>query len=145
MFCGGALFSCMDGSARDIVDRAAYDRLRSFYTNEFLATTGRRDDSFERAFRAMILPDVSRAFRESFFEKARQRVRVVTLAGDTVMPTPGVKAALGARLAGRVLEEMDFPFPYSHQHPFPANGQVAPELLHHAFESVFRPAAGFLE
>ncbi|MDR2130619.1 MAG: DUF6051 family protein [Odoribacteraceae bacterium] len=144
MFCGGALFSYMDGSARDIVDQEAYARVRSFYTNEFLATARGEGDRFEKAFKAMILPRVSRAYREAFFERASERVRVVTLKNDSVMPTPGAREAVGERLAGSLVEELDFPFPYSHQHPFPVNDRVDPGLVHRAFESLFQRVAGFL-
>ena len=139
MFCGGALFCYMDGSARDIVDEQAYARVRSFYLNDFLDTPGEKD-AVERAFMAMIHPRVAWEYREAFFEGARERVRAVTLKHDTVMPTAGVQEAVGARL----VEERDFPFPYSHQHPFPVNENVPPGLLHNAFESLFQHAAGFL-
>ncbi|MDR2413450.1 MAG: DUF6051 family protein [Odoribacteraceae bacterium] len=144
IFCGGALFSYMDGSARDIIDREAYSRVRSFYLNEFLSTPGALDDPFDEAFRALILPGLSRERREAFFERARARVRVVTLDNDTVMPTAGARAALGEGLAREMLDEMSFPFPCTHQQPFPLHERVSPSLVHRSFEALFSRAAALL-
>jgi hypothetical protein len=142
MFCGGALFSYMNGEARDIVDGEAYARVRSFYLDEFL---GRGDGgAFERAFRSMIVDGVGRERREVFFEGARERVRAVTLSNDAVMPTPGARAAFGERLSGAMLEEMTFPFVCSHQHPFPPGEGAAGELVEAAFDGLFDRAAGLL-
>ncbi|MDR0766244.1 MAG: DUF6051 family protein [Odoribacteraceae bacterium] len=141
MFCGGALFSYMNGSARDIIDSDAYSRVRSYYLNDFQQAVAPRDDPFDEAFRAMILPGVARERREAFFESARDRVRSVTLAGDSVMPTTGARAAFGERLADGMLEEVEFPYPCTHQQPFPLHERVSPRLVHDAFDSLFRRAA----
>ena len=63
---------------------------------------------------------------------------------DSVMPTCGVVEALGSRSAGKILEELDFPYEYSHQNPFPTNTGATPELLYAAFESIFNRGANFL-
>ena len=36
LFCGGSIFSQMDGSARDIMDQEAYRRVKNYFLNDFL-------------------------------------------------------------------------------------------------------------
>ena len=98
----------------------------------------------EKAFKAMIRPEIMQDYRESFFEQAQNRIRIISLAKDTGMPTRGVVEALGAKNAGKILEQLDFPYEYSHQNPFPTNTGATPEMLHQAFEGVFSRAAHFL-
>ncbi|MGN1388165.1 MAG: DUF6051 family protein, partial [Bulleidia sp.] len=69
-------------------------------------------------------------YRESFFERIQDRLRIVTLKKDTVMPTQGVIEALGPKCVDTILEELDFPYEYSHQNPFPTNTGATPEMLY---------------
>lgn len=147
MFCGGSIFSEMNGNARDILDKEAFERLHHYFRNDFLRTHtlphACRHDFLERAFKAMIRPDVLTDYRESFFHKACHRIKAVSLKKDIVMPTGGIIKALG-KTSERILEEMDFPFPYSHQVPFPMHTQTDPALIERAFTTLFRKAAAFL-
>lgn len=147
MFCGGSIFSEMNGNARDILDKEAFERLHHYFRNDFLRTHtlphGCRHDFLERAFKAMIRPDVLTDYRESFFHKACHRIKAVSLKKDIVMPTGGIIKALG-KTSERILEEMDFPFPYSHQVPFPMHTKTDPALIERAFTTLFRKAAAFL-
>lgn len=147
MFCGGSIFSEMNGNARDILDKEAFERLHHYFRNDFLRThtlpNACRHDFLERAFRAMIRPDVLTDYRESFFRKACHRIKAVSLKKDIVMPTGGIIKALG-KTSERILEEMDFPFPYSHQVPFPAHTKTDPTLIERAFTALFRKAAAFV-
>ena len=148
MFCGGSIFSQMNGNARDIMDQEAFNSLQRFYRHDFLEErslpTSFKNDFLEQAFKAMIRPEIMQDYRESFFEQAQNRIRIISLAKDTVMPTRGVVEALGAKNAGKILEQLDFPYEYSHQNPFPTNTGATPEMLHQAFEGVFSRAANFL-
>lgn len=152
LFCGGSIFSRMDGNARDIMDHEAYRRVKDFFMNDFLKQdeeyralpVPREEDFMEKAFKMMIRPDLMQEYRETFFEREQDRLRIVCLKKDSVMPNRGVVEALGSRNAGKILEEMDFPYEYSHQNPFPANADVPPEVLYTAFEGVFNRAANFL-
>jgi pimeloyl-ACP methyl ester carboxylesterase len=147
MFCGGSIFNHMDGNARDILDKEAFARLQAYFNNDFIqrrelpATF--RNDSLEQAFKAMISPNVLKDFRESFFTKASHRIRAISLRKDVVIPTAGVIKALGAA-SSRIVEEIDFPYPYTHQIPFPSTPKVAPSLINNAFQTVFGRAAAFL-
>lgn len=147
MFCGGSIFSEMNGNARDIMDKESYERLTHYYTTDFL---GKRnlphcfpEDLFEKAFKAMIRPESFREERESFFRQACNRIRAISLKNDRVMPTEGIIKALG-KASGRILEELHFSFDYSHQVPFPLNDKVNKEEVDRAFRLILGKAAYFL-
>lgn len=147
MFCGGSIFSHMNGNARDILDKEASDRLMSYYVNDFIkqrpVIPSGKGISLEEAFRMMISPDEMRYRRESFFQSTVQRIRAISLKRDFVIPTEGVIRALG-KSSLKILQELDFPFDYSHQVPFPLNAKKNKEEVNQAFESVFVPATEFL-
>jgi hypothetical protein len=147
MFCGGSIFNHMDGNARDILDKEAFARLQAYFNNDFLERrelpASFRNDSLEQAFKAMIRPNVLKDFRESFFAKACHRIRAISLKKDVVIPTAGIIKALG-NASSRILEELDFPYPYTHQTPFPTSPKTEPSLINNAFQTVFGRAAAFL-
>lgn len=147
MFCGGSIFSEMNGNARDILDQEAFERLRQYFRSDFLCkcTLPRpfRSDFLEHAFKAMIRPDVLAEYRESFFRQASLRIQAISLKKDRVMPTEGIIKALG-KTAEKILEEMDFPYTYTHQIPFPTGAKAEPVLVNGAFLRIFNQAAAFL-
>jgi len=170
MFCGGSIVSQMNGSARDILDKEASDRLMNYYINDFLkeqrqGAATKSEVSYEKdlavphrdshgnlaaapcrleeAFRMMITPDEMRYRRESFFQSAVQRIRAISLKKDIVIPTEGVVRALG-KSSIKMLKELDFPFEYSHQIPFPLQLKEGKEEVNRAFNKVFGSAAEFL-
>lgn len=147
MFCGGSIFSEMNGNARDILDKEAFDRLQYYFRNDFLERLNMpssfKNDFLEEAFRAMIQPDVLTDYRESFFKRACDRIRAISLKNDVVMPTAGIMSALGSA-SGKILKELDFPFPYSHQVPFPMTGKADPTLVSESFNQTFGEVATFL-
>ncbi|MDR1227171.1 MAG: DUF6051 family protein [Prevotellaceae bacterium] len=141
MFCGGSVFSEMNGSARDIMDAAANDCIHRYYLERFLQTEN-TSNGLEQAFKMMLHTDFMSNERQVFFHGAQNRIKVVSLQQDTVVPTHGIVSALG-EISKDVVEELDFPFSYSHQTPFPTNPKAG-ELVEHAFEEVFGRAAAFL-
>lgn len=164
MFCGGSIFSHMNGNARDILDKEASDRLMNYYINErqgvapkFMMSHGAPgrgtlppphgelgcSASLPQAFRMMISPEEMRCCRESFFQSAVQRIRAISLKRDIVIPTEGVIKALG-KSSLKILQELDFPFEYSHQTPFPFRAGKDKEEVSQAFNQVFGQAAQFL-
>ncbi|GHS98854.1 hypothetical protein FACS189421_08200 [Bacteroidia bacterium] len=149
MFCGGAVFNEMNGNARDIMDSVANERLHHYYANDFLDNPPTVDshiaDTVKKAFRALIRTDVLRDYRETFFRQASDRIRVLSLKADTVIPTQGTVASLG-NASGKITEELDFQYPYSHQLPFPlsTHSNTSKELINESFEAVFSRAACFL-
>ncbi len=147
MFCGGSIFSDMDGNARDIMDKEAFLCVRHYFRHDFLESsvppTSFHNDFLAQAFKAMIREDVLQDYRESFFERACHRIRAISLKKDRVMPTGGILKALG-KASGKILEEWDFPYPYSHQVPFPLRSKTEPSLVSQAFLNIFGRVAAFL-
>jgi hypothetical protein len=151
MFCGGTLFSRMDGNARDIMDCESFQKLRNYLLNDFISqdektpgcTVEKKEDSIQKAFKTMLSPTQYRDYRESFFQEAKNRIQAITLKKDTVIPTLGVEEAFGKKSAPGMLEEIDFPYEYSHQVPFPTT-RVAPEIVQQSFSHLFDRAAAFL-
>ncbi len=147
MFCGGSIFSEMDGNARDIMDKQAFEIIQHYYKNEFLEQrilpTTFKNDFLEKAFKAMIRQDILQDYRESFFSNAAERIKIIGLRKDQVMPIHGIQNALG-NSSSKILEELDFPFDYSHQVPFPYRSKTDKTLLNESFHSVFGKAASFL-
>ncbi|MDR0668389.1 MAG: DUF6051 family protein [Prevotellaceae bacterium] len=148
LFCGGTLFSRMNGDSRDIMDRESFLTLKNYLLNDFLdrerCVLGRDDDFLEKAFKAMLSADQYRPYRETFFRKNQHCIAAITLKNDTVIPTTGVEEAFGKKGADKIVEEQDFPYEYSHQVPFPVHNRVAPETVQQCFSAVFDRAAAFL-
>jgi pimeloyl-ACP methyl ester carboxylesterase len=143
MFCGGSVFSDMNGNARDILDKEANARLHHYYQHHFCMDKQLPHSPVEDAFKMMLNAGMEQARRESFFRHAGHRIRAISLKKDTVIPACGIIKALG-NAAGKILKEWDFPFPYSHQIPFPVDKRIDPALINRAFSSVFNPVAAFL-
>lgn len=152
LFCGGSIFEQMNGSAREIMDQAAWNKVKGFYSDHFLEETGLNekvipgllDESLNRAFVSMLKSDYLSDYRFGFFDKEKERIRILTLKKDTVIPTAGAFCAIGAKQASRLVSELDFPFEYTHQCPFPDGKNTDPGMINSAFSGVFEPAANFL-
>lgn len=145
MFCGGGIFNEMNGNARDIMDNDAYNRMMHYFIADFIEHQSLpcafKNDMIDQAFKMMICADVMQEERESFFQKASNRIKAFSLKKDVVMPTYGIIHALG-RSSEKILKELDFPFSYTHQNPFP--DKVSEPLLSESFIAIFNPAAHFL-
>lgn len=146
-FCGGSIFKDMDGNSKDIVDSEAFEKIRNYYCTEFIKTCG---DFIHDAYKSLITPECLKQERESFFTKARSRIKMLTLKKDKVIPTFGALDAVGINNINLV-EEMDFPFDYSHQIPFPAPHsaslkmkELLPDTVYTSFRRVFDAAEKFL-
>jgi hypothetical protein len=147
MFCGGSIFSRMNGSARDILDQESFQKLRHYFLDIFLwkkTSPSQTEDSFQKAFKSMLSVDEQRDYRESFFQKAVQRIQAFTLKKDSVIPTIGVKEAFGNTNCNSVVKELDFPYEYSHQVPFPIHNRISPEIVQECFSDLFNRSASFL-
>ncbi|MEG1617487.1 MAG: DUF6051 family protein [Bacteroidales bacterium] len=152
LFCGGSIFDKMNGSAREILDQAAWDQVHNYYASYWGSEQGLNDsvipdlrkEPLNKAFISMLRQDILPEFRRSFFAENKERLQIVTLKKDTVIPTPGVWEALGDK-ESPIACELDFPFQYTHQNPFPAeNRKIDTNDLNTAFDTVFTRAANFL-
>jgi len=144
MFCGGSIFRSMCGISRNIMDRAAFDRLQDYYINRFgyePEKRWRRDGAFDAFFR-MILPERLQEERENFFHRNRKRIAGVALVKDNVIPYHGVQEALGKETTESVITLQDYPFYYTHENPFPLQTKDQTSL-NAAFGNLFSRAAAF--
>jgi len=147
MFCGGSLFNQMNGDSKMIMDSDSFQSLLDYYRNSFLFFKSEKrlkGDILEMAFVSHIDYYLNREERESFYEESWHRIKAISLKKDRVIPTTGIMSALGKEHSS-CLEEYDFPFEYSHEIPFPADGpKVDPEEKKFWFEKVFSQASAFL-
>ena len=152
LFCGGSIFEEMNGSAREIMDNAAWNLVHEYYADHFGCIDGLNEDVIpdlnedflNRSFTSMLRTDMFTEFRNKFFDANKDRIRIITLKKDSVIPTHGVKLALGDN-SKDILQELDFPFEYTHQNPFPKENEIITAgMLNNAFDNVFTSASAFL-
>jgi Family of unknown function (DUF6051) len=152
IFCGGSVFSNMNGRSKLIMDSRAFDKVYNFYLNDFedrIKEKSRiaefiRSTQVGMAFRSMIDRSRLRSFRESRFRKLRDQIRCIILAGDTVIPPDGVVATLSETRCTQTVKVLDFPFAYSHENPFPVLGSSDSKIVDSGFETIFEEAGLFL-
>ena len=142
MFCGGSLFSEMDGSSKKIMDRESFASIQNYYTKLFQRESRRIKDYIEEVFMSHLSADMFRVLREGFYRRNSDRVMAISLKRDTVMPTSGIRMAMEGCDTNTRLEEFDFPFNYSHEAPFPVDIRKDSEASGW-FEKVFSKAAVF--
>lgn len=154
IFCGGSLFSQMNGASRFIMDEKAHGRLQYYYINQIeqeieqsrKITDILKDTAMGRAFRSMILPDRFRRLRESMLRRFGRNISVIALENDRVIPARESAETIGCEegnIPGNV-RILDFPFPHSHENPFPVKLPDFREAIDRCFQEVFKHAAAFL-
>lgn len=151
IFCGGSVFSNMNGATKLIMDTQAFDRVYNFYLYEFEKSIRRKSPitDFLRtsltgtAFRSMIDLGRLKAFRENMLKTLRNQIHSISLIHDTVIPSEGVVATLNTMQNGGIAEVWDFPYPYSHENPFPVLQSPLSKEVDRCFERVFSRAAVF--
>ncbi len=159
LFCGGATLSGMTPVSRLIMDSRAEEALSSYFTSRFEAELS--DDTplsrlFERlqalgtVFRSLL--DISRLkqFRDHQLQSIGRRLSAIALAKDRIIPgseiartLSGDSDAVNRAEAGPRAQILDFPFPYSHENPFPLLAQFKTEV-ERSFDGLFRYAADLL-
>jgi hypothetical protein len=152
IFCGGSVFSNMRGSSKLIMDSAAFDRVYSFYLNDFeKSISGKspladflRSSQIGMAFRSMIDFGRFKTFRENILRKLQNQIHSITLLKDTVIPSDGVVATLGSLNKRDAVDVWDFPYTYSHENPFPILDFDLSKKVDNCFERVFLKALSFL-
>jgi hypothetical protein len=153
IFCGGSVFSNMQGSSKLIMDSQAFDRVYGYYLNDFeksLTKMGPFSDLLSTspigmAFRSMIDLGRLKTFRENLFTKLRNQIRSITLKMDTVIPSAGVISTLNTNNYRALAEVWDFPYSYSHENPFPLFNSPLSKEVDRCFENVFSEAKSFFK
>ncbi|NTU95407.1 MAG: hypothetical protein HGA52_05085, partial [Bacteroidales bacterium] len=97
----------------------------------------------ETAFTTHIGEKFFRGERENFYKNNSHRVSIISLKRDIVIPTSGIRLALGSS-SDICLEEMDFPFDYCHENPFPVSDKINPSDRKYYFDKIFSRAVEFL-
>lgn len=154
LFCGGALFSQMEGTSKLIMDSKAFSCLRKYYLGDFANelktstpfSTFIKNSPIGNAFRAMLAPESLKRFRNNTFQTLNERIKIIALKKDQVIPAKFIQSTFSC-MKHRVkdmLEVFDFPYDYSHEIPFPVLNNPNYKQVDRCFESVFSSAANFL-
>lgn len=145
IFCGGVMFNKMNGVSKLIMDKGAFKALNQYYRKVFIMffKYNRYTDPLERAFIAHLGKGMFKRERRQFYSDNRDRIKIICLKKDKVMPCRGLNSALGRDFVDSITK-LDFPFEYSHEMPFPSNIQNT-ALKSNAFSEVFNKASEFLK
>jgi hypothetical protein len=153
MFCGGSVFSNMQGTSKLIMDSLAYQKVYNFYLDEFESTITKRNPFFDFlltsqvgiAFRAMIDTSRFKAFRENILLKLKDQIRTIALLKDRVIPAEGIVRTMNAGFKKHSsVEVWDFPYGYSHENPFPVADKLNSPNVDRWFEKMISEACLFL-
>lgn len=154
ILCGGSVFSNMQGTSKLIMDSLAYEKIYNFYLYDFeKRITGKnplfdflRTSQVGIAFRSMIDFAVFRQFRENILEKLKDQIRIIAFAKDMVIPSEGIIKTMTNKIRGKNnnLDIWDFPYPYSHENPFPVFENHFSSDVDRSFDRVFSEAGQFL-
>ncbi len=154
MFCGGSVFSNMHGTSKLIMDGLAYDKVFNFYLDDFENEIKGKSQFFDflsssrigMAFRSMIDFSRFRKFRETRLTALKEQIRSIGLAKDKVIPADGIVKTLNYNIAGSDERNLitDFPFPYTHENPFPVFNNSLSTQVDSSFERLFSAASLFL-
>jgi hypothetical protein len=154
MLCGGSVFSNMNGTSKLIMDSMAFKMVYDYYLNDFEDKIKARNPFAEFlrtaqigiAFRSMIDFARFRSFRENMLEKIKERIHVITLRKDCVIPAEGIVRTMNpdARKQSDQVEIWDFPFRYTHENPFPVFNNNTSSVVDSWFERLITRAGMFL-
>jgi hypothetical protein len=145
LFCGGGIFSSMVGQSRSIMDKRAFQILYDFYLNHFVKSVkslSGKDRIFD-SFNSMISTDRNKIQRELFFNQMGNRLKGILLKNDKVMISQGIPEALGVACSASHIARMDFSYQYTHENPFPVNGQTDSTKVDEGFSKIFSEITDF--
>jgi len=151
LFCGGSTLRDMAPVSKFILDGKAGETLSSFFQGRFeeelarespLARLFARIQSLGTVFRSFLDHERLRSFREARLAGLGRRIKALALARDIVVPGAGVQRTLENSVRGGV-QVIDFPFPYTHENPFPLLEGMREEISL-CFDGVFTLAGDFL-
>lgn len=144
LFCSGGVFQKMNGNSRYIMDDITFNALQEFYIHDFSHRHYEGIDPLAYQFQSLVASENHQKERETFYRENQERIKVVSLKKDSVIPTASIQGALGEEISKQLLQEIDFPFEYSHETPFPV-GKVDDEILNQAFHQVFDSVIAFFD
>jgi hypothetical protein len=155
IFCGGPTFDKMNGDSKYIMDSLAFKSLLELKHRQKLmqikkqvfATKDKTLIDTWPGLELMMYEKRDRRKREALFDAMKDRLYVVALEKDTVMPVDGiVKTVRGKKGNIEVpVEVIDFPYTYSHEQPFPMGDDKIQNLVDRSFTVVFDKAIDFFQ
>jgi hypothetical protein len=155
LFLGGCSFEQMQGISRYIMDAKAFDRLEEAFIRHDPAAVKEKINidhlsSFNTlwsAFISMLRLDRFQALRDFAFHRLRNQISAIALSKDQIIPASSILQTLcgGSKKRNKIpMTILDFPYPYSHENPFPTGNPALRPQVDQAFHQVFRLAAKFL-
>lgn len=155
IFCGGPVFNRMAPVQKTILDSEANIALYSFFLehlDSYMKSDARLSHYFSEShpegmvFKSLIDYNKMIDFREEKLQQISDRLMAVVLKQDTVVPYYEVLNTLQgtARDIPVQVKILDFPFPYTHENPFPLHDRYKHEVIE-KFEEVFGMATDFLK
>ncbi|MFH0760258.1 MAG: DUF6051 family protein [Bacteroidota bacterium] len=154
LFLGGSSFEQMKGISKYIMDSKAFDKLEKVFLMEDPKAVRQkihipRLNSFNslwNSFMSMLRMDRLQTVRDRSFKRLCNQISAVGLARDQVIPGSSIfRTLMGAGNRNRIpVAILDFPYPYTHENPFPINQQDIRQEVNRAFGQVFNQAASFL-
>jgi pimeloyl-ACP methyl ester carboxylesterase len=153
LFCGGAAIDRMKGASRYILDSLAFKALHSYYMHleDHLKNDSALRNLLKRLdpgiyFRSMIDALGLQDYRLKRFEELSDNLKIIALKKDQVISPPAIRKTFRGfgRKLNQVIRVMDFPYPYTHENVFPAEGRVNAQAVDQSFRRVFDGASRHL-
>lgn len=155
LFCSGAVFNRHSPVSKFILDSEANVALYSYLIEHFDSYL--KTDSHLRhyihgdhpegvIFHSLLDYQKMRSFRETLLRQHQKEIYAIALSGDSVIPYYEVVNTLqGASRNIRIrVDEIDFPYDYIHENPFPTGVPFA-DQVDAGFEHVFSRVSAFLK
>jgi hypothetical protein len=149
LFCGGSVFSMMNGTSKLIMDSRAFEMLLSFYLEWPPHPVKKSRDPFSclmndtpegQAFYSMTSLQRLKAMHGDPYGRWEGRLRAVSLEGDKVIPPSAIREAL----RGADAEVWDAGYQCTHESPFPVLAGDKAGAVDRTFGRLFDAAARFL-
>lgn len=155
LFCGGAAFDQINGVSRFILDSEAFSRLQSLANTANFVHLKKYFDQldipeFENAWETlfyMTLFSEGREQREKKLKQIGERIYAIGLEKDLVVPPSAILKTLkgeSGKLPTKV-EILNFPYPYTHENPFPVKNEQIQIQVSDQFRLVFDKVSAFLQ
>ncbi len=154
LFCGGATFDKTNGVSKSIMDNIAFEKLMQFMDSHQQITNRITLPHYQapllpdawKYFQSMSKKNAFTHFREAAFDGLCGRIMATGLVNDQVVPAKAIEETLKGYNNNRPIDvnTLNFPYPYSHEKPFPLDNYKMRESIEESFNKVFNHASWFL-
>jgi hypothetical protein len=153
VFAGGPTFDTMQGTSRYIMDLKAFRSLLTLKRKKklkqvfhYLASLGLPDfDNTWAGFYAMMYMRKGRKYRNDWLNRKSGDLWIAALKKDRVMPAKKIVKTYKRTDKEHQprIDIIDFPYPYTHENPFPFNNEKDLELVLRSLNLVIDKATMF--